>query len=117
MHTLWAWMADTDRMSAVRRTEIDMFVAGLLLEHPFLVPLASIALTYLRRLRAVPRCVLASKNIQALFATALMLADKFWLDDGRTLRQWSELTGFSVAQLRRMEHSLLSLLDWNLYVN
>lgn len=74
-----------------------------------------VALIYVERILARPRCLLTGNNVHRLFAVSLMLASKFLEDQTLGMRDWSRVTLLSEAKLRKAEREFLHLLQWQVY--
>lgn len=74
-----------------------------------------VALVYLQRVLARPKCSITCNNVHRLFGVAMMLASK-WLED-QTLctRDWATVTCLPEKTLVKAEREFLSLLQFNVY--
>lgn len=73
------------------------------------------SLLYIGRIRASQRYLLTRDTFCVLFVTTLYVASKFHEDNVCKLAFWASISGFTVANLRAAERSILSTLRWELY--
>ncbi|KAI9280704.1 cyclin-domain-containing protein [Sporodiniella umbellata] len=77
-----------------------------------------IALYYIKRLRIAYPVIHPSTGSEIrLFATALVLANKFLEDSTFTNKTWASVSGIPIKELNIMEKEFLSALDYNICIS
>ena len=76
-----------------------------------------ISCIYIERLCATQCLVLSHQNIHRLIATAVLIADKFYDDDGCSNKGFADSAGVHLLELNKVEINFLIAIGFELHVS